>query len=88
MASRQGFYQLLIDVQMPVMDGSQATRILRQQGFMAPIIGVSAEAMPEGRQAALDAGSSELHSEVSPVSVPANDGTAGARLAWFGITQR
>jgi signal transduction histidine kinase/ActR/RegA family two-component response regulator len=47
---------ILMDSQMPVMDGLQATRLLRQRGFNRPIIGISAGAMDEERQASLDAG--------------------------------
>ena len=43
---------------MPVMDGLEATRRLRAQGFTLPIIGVSAGAMDNERKAALDAGAS------------------------------
>ncbi len=58
-ATAQAFDLVLMDSQMPVMDGQEATRILRQKGFTAPIIGVSAGAMQEERQAALDAGASD-----------------------------
>jgi len=50
------FDLVLMDTQMPVMDGLEATRRLRAQGLNLPIIGVSAGAMDEERQAALAAG--------------------------------
>jgi PAS domain S-box-containing protein len=59
MAAAQTFDLILMDSQMPVMDGLEATRRLRQKGFTAPIIGVSAGAMQDERQAALDAGASD-----------------------------
>ncbi|MCW8091737.1 hybrid sensor histidine kinase/response regulator [Alteromonas sp. ASW11-130] len=48
---------VLMDVQMPVMDGYQATRKLRAQGFTdIPIIGLSANAMKEDRNQGMQAG--------------------------------
>lgn len=48
---------VLMDVQMPVMDGYEATNQLREKGFThIPIIGLSANAMKEDKQSALDAG--------------------------------
>lgn len=53
---RERFDVILMDTQMPVMDGLEATRLLRAAGLTTPIIGVSAGALEEERQAALDAG--------------------------------
>ena len=50
------FDVVLMDTQMPEMDGLEATRVLRGRGIQWPIIGVSAGAMDEERQAALGAG--------------------------------
>ena len=49
---------ILMDVQMPIMDGLKATRVLRAhtQSQHIPIIGMSAGAFEEDIQAALDAG--------------------------------
>ena len=48
---------ILMDVQMPVMDGYEATKLLREKGFTAvPIIGLSANAMKEDKQNALQSG--------------------------------
>ncbi|WP_137166035.1 hybrid sensor histidine kinase/response regulator [Salinimonas lutimaris] len=48
---------VLMDVQMPVMDGYEATRMLRSKGFKnLPIIGLSANAMKEDKAQAMDAG--------------------------------
>ncbi|WP_269518902.1 ATP-binding protein [Alteromonas sp. BMJM2] len=48
---------ILMDVQMPVMDGYEATKALRARGFTdIIIIGLSANAMEEDKQHAIDAG--------------------------------
>lgn len=51
------FHLVLMDVQMPHMDGLQATRLIRQEwGAELPVIGLSAGVMLTERQAALEAG--------------------------------
>ena len=47
---------VLMDMLMPVMNGLQATRMLRAGGFRVPVIAVSADADPEMEAATLDAG--------------------------------
>lgn len=47
---------VLMDIQMPGMDGLQATRLLRLRGWRGPIIAMTANAFAEERQRCLDAG--------------------------------
>ena len=59
--ANEPFDAVLMDVQMPVMDGYDATRAIREQlGFTSlPIIAMSANAMPADRDACLQAGMNE-----------------------------
>lgn len=47
---------VLMDMQMPVMDGLTATQLLRQQGFRKPILALTAHAMQEEVVRSMSAG--------------------------------
>jgi len=54
---------VLMDIQMPVLNGLQATRQLREQGIEIPVIAVTANAIKGENQKCLDAGMNDYISK-------------------------
>ena len=75
------YYDLvLMDIQMPVMDGYTTTRKLRDFGFSSPIIALSAHVYSDANSAALEAGMDDY------LSKPVQMETLNAALQrWLGV---
>jgi signal transduction histidine kinase/DNA-binding response OmpR family regulator len=56
LATASAFNVILMDVQMPGMDGLEATRRLRSQGYSTPIIALTAHALPKEVEKSIAAG--------------------------------
>ena len=67
-ALNKNFDIILMDLQMPVMDGLQAAEALRKNGFTKPIIALTASAMKHNKEKCLEAGFNNFISKPVEIS--------------------
>lgn len=71
-ACRGDYDLILMDVQMPGMDGLEATRLIRAQGLHTPIVAMTAHALDADRQRSLAAGMDDhLTKPIDPAELEA-----------------
>lgn len=75
MIRKTQFDLVLMDIQMPVMDGYQALKVARNEGFLNPIVALTAHAMKEEKQRCLSSGFTDY------LSKPVNRSTLISRIA-------
>jgi signal transduction histidine kinase/CheY-like chemotaxis protein len=79
-AARAGGHDLiLMDVRMPGMDGIQAARVLRMEGFPGAIVALTADAFEDDRRACLAVGMDDF------LTKPLEVGALRAILARWGV---
>jgi CheY-like chemotaxis protein len=84
LVKEQSFDLVLMDVQMPIMDGLTATKIIRDLGYKdLPIVAMTAHALSNDRLLSLEAGMNDH------VNKPINVGELFQTLVkWIGSKQQ
>ncbi|QDV64087.1 hybrid sensor histidine kinase/response regulator [Crateriforma conspicua] len=86
LASQQSFDAILMDMQMPVMDGYTAASTLRKAGMTLPIVALTAHAMQGDADKCFEAGCS--HFLTKPIDIDRLLGLLSEIAAELGITRR
>ena len=66
MVDKEKYDIVLMDIKMPIMDGLEATKAIKEKQPDLPVVALTANAFDSDRQAAMDAGCNDFLSK--PVS--------------------
>jgi CheY-like chemotaxis protein len=86
MAQGHPFDLILMDLQMPVLDGFDATRAIRTEGFKNPIIALTARAVSTDRDQSFAAGCDDFLSK--PIARPDLVRTLASHLQRAAASQK
>lgn len=87
----QPFDVVLMDIQMPGMNGHEATQAIRQYDAernrpRTPIIALTASVLEDDRRTAIDAGMDGF--AIKPINIPELTGEIASQLGWQAVTPK
>jgi CheY-like chemotaxis protein len=78
--AREPYHVVLMDIQMPILDGYSAVRILREKNYKGPVLALTAHAMKGERERCLAAGFDDYL--IKPIDRAALIGAISSHANW------